>query len=59
MQNEKGPPFIYEHRNEYNVGLNYMYNCIHDFKPLYIFIGLLISALELLEPNSEIIGFLF
>lgn len=51
-------PFIFEHRSQYDVGLNSVYFAIHDFKSFCVFINLLESAHQLIEPDSDIIGFL-
>lgn len=55
----EGNPFIFAHRSQYDVGLNSVYHCIHDFKSLCVFINLLNSAFHLLEPESNVFGFLF
>lgn len=51
-------PFIFEHRSQYDVGLNSVYRAIHDFESFCVFINLLESAHQLIEPDSDIIGFL-
>ena len=50
--------FIYEKRTSYTIGLNSVYHAIQDFDSLCIFIDLFSSAHHLLEPSSNIIGYL-
>lgn len=57
-ENEEDRPFIFAHRSQYDVGLNSVYRCIHNFESFCVFIDLLGSAHHLLEPHGEIIGFL-
>lgn len=58
IQNEEGGPFIYAHKTKYDVGLNSVYRCVHDFMSLCKFIELFESAHQLLEPDAESVGFL-
>lgn len=51
-------PLIYAHKPKYNVGLNSMYLCIHDFDSFCSFIDAIESAHRLLEPDSHLMGFL-
>lgn len=58
VQNEKEQPFIYSHKTKYDVGLNSLYRNVHDFMSLCKFIDSFESAHQLLNPSSEIVGFL-
>ncbi len=51
-------PYVYAHRTNYDVGLNSLYRCVHDFKSFRKFINSLVAAHRLLEPNAEYTGFL-
>ncbi len=58
VQNEENAPFIFAHKIKYDVGLNFLYRCTHDFKSLGAFVDAMGAAHRLMKPNSEIMGFL-
>lgn len=57
-EHNQDTPFIYAHRTKYDVGLNSMYLSVHDFDSFCAFIDTMESAHRLLEPTSNLMGFL-
>ena len=60
MENEhvKERPFIFVFKTKYNVGLNSVYLCVHDFDSFCSFIDTLNALRKVLEPDSYLLGFL-
>lgn len=51
-------PLIYSHRIKYNVGLNSMCSCVHDYDAFFFFIDAFVGIHTLIEPSSTHIDFL-
>lgn len=58
ISSEEEKPFVTTNKNKYNIGLNSLYNFVHDFKSFCQFVDSLMLAHQLLEPDSEVVGFL-
>lgn len=48
--------FVFAHKQKYEIGLNYLYKCAHDFESLCYFVDAFSAAYKLTTTDEDLVG---